>query len=135
MILFGCLLILLLLIITIVMVILYIRQITENRKLLSQKKRSEVSLGFISEKLAPFLSNFDAQYDPGNLLFVGKPIDYIHFGKDVITFIEIKSGRSRLSKSQKKIKSMIRNKQIGWYEFRISGDSGGVDVNVSPPAI
>ncbi|HNW88116.1 MAG TPA: Holliday junction resolvase-like protein [Bacteroidales bacterium] len=133
-ILFSCVAILLLILLLIV-IALYIRQKAENRKLLSQKKRSEVSLGFISEKLAPFLSNFDSQYDPSNLLFVGKPIDYIHFGKDIITFIEIKSGRSRLSKGQKRIKTMIRNKQIGWYEFRISGEAGGVPVNDSAPIV
>lgn len=129
-ILFGCLLVL-----TIVSVILYIRQITENRKLLSQKKRSEVNLGFISEKLAPFLDNFDSTYDPRNLVFIGKPIDYIHFGEDKVTFVEIKSGKSRLSKSQKRIKMMIRNKQVDWYEFRISGEPRGDISNASTSTI
>lgn len=111
----------------IITAILYVKQKAENRKLLSQKKRSEVNLGFISEKLAPFLEGFE--YDPKSMVFIGKPIDYIHFGNDKITFVEVKSGNSRLSKGQKRIKAMIKNNKIDWYEFRVSNKGG--DTNAS----
>lgn len=86
-------------------------------KLLSQKKSSEVRLGFIAEKLAPFLDDFT--WNPGKLIFAGQPIDYIHFGTDEITFIEVKSGKSKLSTSQRKIQKLIKNGNVKFEIFRI----------------
>ena len=119
-------------IIAIIYLLIKVRsQKTDYRKLLSQKKRSEVNLGYISEKLAPFLDGFD--YDPNRLIFIGKPIDYIHFGDDLITFIEVKSGNSRLTKGQRSIKNKIKEKKIGWFEYRVSAKKGDdVDDNTSP---
>ena len=93
-------------------------QKTDYRKLLSQKKKSEVNLGYISEKLAPFLDGFN--YDPNRLIFIGKPIDYIHFGEEEITFIEVKSGNSRLTKGQRKIRNLVKENKIKWDEYRVS---------------
>lgn len=86
-------------------------------RLLSQKKSSEVRLGLISEKLAPFLDDFD--FDPKQLTFMGNPIDYVHFGKDSITFIEVKSGKSRLSSKQRRIRDLINAGNVNWHIFRI----------------
>ncbi len=94
----------------------------EYKTLLSQKKRSEVNLGYIVEKLAPFLKNFGDEYDSKNLTFLGKPIDYLHFGEDKITFIEVKSGNSRLTKSQRKIKHLIKAGKVTWHEVRVKKD-------------
>jgi len=88
-------------------------------KILSQKKSSEVVTGHIAEQLAPFLDNFP--YDPKQVKFLGQPIDYIHYGDNQITFIEVKSGKSRLSKKQKHIKQLIENNQVFWDEVRIHG--------------
>ena len=66
------------------------------KKLLSQKKSSETRIGHISETIAPFLDQFD--FNPENCAFLGKPIDYISFEEDSVTLIEIKSGKSQLSK-------------------------------------
>lgn len=91
---------------------------TENRrKILSQKKSSEVRLGHIAETLAPFLDQFE--FDPENCTFLGKPIDYISFGKDEITLIEIKSGKSQLNQKQRHIRNLVENKSISWKEIRI----------------
>jgi predicted Holliday junction resolvase-like endonuclease len=83
----------------------------------SLKKSSEVRLGFISEKLAPFLNDFDL--DPSGLQFLGNPVDFVHFGNEKITIVEVKSGNSRLSAKQKKIKKMVEEKKIDWYLYRI----------------
>ena len=74
----------------------------EKSKLLSQKKSSEVITGQIAEKLAPFLSDFE--YDPQNAIFLGQPIDYLVFDEDEIVFVEIKSGKARLTTKQRKIR-------------------------------
>lgn len=87
------------------------------KKLTHQKKSSEVRLGHIAETLAPFLDQFD--FEPEQCSFLGQPIDYISFGDDVITFIEIKSGKSQLSSKQRNIRDLIKNKFIEWKEIRI----------------
>lgn len=91
---------------------------TETRKkVFSQKKSSEVRLGCIAETLAPFLDQFE--FDPEDCTFLGKPIDYISFGKDNITFIEIKSGKSQLNSRQRQIRDQIKDKLVAWKEVRI----------------
>jgi|TARA_R110000824_G_scaffold54248_9_gene149741 predicted Holliday junction resolvase-like endonuclease len=91
---------------------------TENRKkVVSQKKSSEVRLGLISETLAPFLDQFD--FDPENCIFLGKPIDYISFEDEIITFIEVKSGQAQLSTKQRHIRDLVKDKQIAWKQIRI----------------
>ena len=83
----------------------------------SQKKSSEVRLGHIAETLAPFLDQFD--FDPENCVFMGKPIDYISFGDDEITFIEVKSGKSQLNSRQRAIRDQVKNNKVSWKEVRI----------------
>ncbi len=91
---------------------------TESRKkTLSQKKSSEVRLGNIAETLAPFLDQFD--FDPENCIFLGRPIDYISFDDEVVTLIEVKSGKSQLNSKQRHIRDLIKNKQVAWKEIRI----------------
>lgn len=91
---------------------------TENRKkVVSQKKSSEVRLGHIAETLAPFLDQFD--FEPEQCTFLGKPIDYISFGDDEITFIEVKSGKSQLNAKQRHIRDQVKSKLVNWKEIRI----------------
>lgn len=89
----------------------------EYKKLLSQKKSSEVVLGQISEKLVPFLDMFP--YDPQKASFLGNPIDYVVFDDDEVVFVEIKSGNSRLSPKQRKIKKLINDGKVRWEEIKI----------------
>ena len=83
-------------------------------KLNHQKKSSEVR---IAEQLAPFLEKFP--YDPKKISFLGNPIDYVYFGDDKVTIIEIKSGNARLSKKQRAIKKLIMEGKVEWDEIRI----------------
>lgn len=89
----------------------------QKKKVTSQKKSSEVRLGHIAETLAPFLDQFD--FDPENCVFLGRPIDYISFGDDEITFIEIKSGKSQLNSRQRQIRDLVKSKYVAWKEVRI----------------
>ena len=88
-----------------------------RKKVTSQKKSSEVRLGGIAETLAPFLDQFD--FDPENCVFLGKPIDYISFADDEITFIEVKSGNSQLNSRQRHIRDQVKAKLVSWKEVRI----------------
>jgi predicted Holliday junction resolvase-like endonuclease len=86
-------------------------------KVTSQKKSSEVRLGHIAETLAPFLDQFE--FEPEECSFLGQPIDYISFGQDEVTFIEVKSGKSQLSTKQRKIRDQILDGKVAWKEVRI----------------
>lgn len=89
-------------------------------KILSQKKSGEVILGGISETLAPFLENFPIpQEEVKNLNFLGMPIDFIYFGETEVKFIEVKSGNSKLSQKQARIKKNIEEKRVSFEVFQI----------------
>ena len=88
-----------------------------RKKVLSQKKSGEVRLGHIAETLAPFLDQFE--FEPERCSFLGQPIDYISFGEDEITFIEVKSGNSQLSQKQRQIRDLVKQKSVSWKEVRI----------------
>lgn len=91
-----------------------------NAKIISQKKSSETRMGKVSENLVPFLK--ECPYNPNNMLFLGKPLDYLIFDLDEgkIVFLEIKSGKSVASKKQKTIKNLINNGQVFYEEMHIT---------------
>lgn len=90
-------------------------------KLLSQKKSSEVRLGQISEHMAPFTEAWP--YDSKNFRFIGSPIDGITFEKDKIVFVEIKTGKSRLSSKQRDIKALVDSGKVEFMTFKVEEDS------------
>ena len=79
--------------------------------------------GHFSEQLAPFLPNFG--YLPNECRFIGKPIDFIVFkGMDEkeikeIVFVEVKSGKARLSSVERGLRDVIKDKKVKWVEYRI----------------
>ena len=50
---------------------------------------------------------------------MGKPIDYVSFGDDEITFIDGKSGNAQLSSKQRQIRDLVKQKLVSWKEVRI----------------
>lgn len=84
----------------------------------SQKKSSEVRLGKDAEVLTPFLDVFP--YNPKYARFVGEPLDFIIFDPDKeITFVEVKSGNSKLSPKQNKLKKLIEEGKVKFDLIRI----------------
>ena len=75
------------------------------------------------EKLIPFLDRFS--YDAHDARWLGDPIDFVIFDglsedkTKQIVFCEVKSGNSKLTTEQNRIKELIENKKVRWYEFRI----------------
>ncbi len=88
-------------------------------KLLGQKKSSEVRTGLITEQISPFLSDYPL--DPGTARFIGNPIDFIHFDDDKVTFVEVKSGKSQLSKKQRRIRDLIGEGKVEFVIYRVEG--------------
>ena len=91
-------------------------------KVVSQRKSSEVKTGKIAEMLAPLSDEFpvDIKKDGTSTSFLGQPIDYIHFDpEEGVTFIEVKSGDSVLSESQRAIKKRVKQGKVHWKEVRL----------------
>ena len=97
-----------------------------NSKLISQKKSSEIRLGKIAEHMAPFVK--DWPYDPNYFRFLGSPIDGIQFNEDSILFIEIKTGKSRLTDTQRDIKQLVKEGKVKFASFTI--DEKGIDFEI-----
>jgi len=93
------------------------QKVKDYSKLLSQKKSSEIVLGQVAEKLVPFTELFD--HDPQKASFLGNPIDFVVFNEDEIVFIEVKSGNSKLTSKQRKIKKLVESKKVRWEEIKI----------------
>ncbi|HCY77456.1 MAG TPA: hypothetical protein DHV28_16190 [Ignavibacteriales bacterium] len=81
-----------------------------------------VNLGKITEHLMPFHINFP--FNPKDARFIGSPIDMIVFDghsdkkEDIVIYIvEIKTGNSKLTEIQKKIKEATIRGNIRWAEI------------------
>ncbi len=85
-----------------------------------QKKSSEVRLGKIGENLAPFTKCWP--WDPNDFRFLGSPIDGFQMTQDMIYLIEIKTGKSRLSKKQARCKELVQAGKVTFAECRIGED-------------
>lgn len=89
----------------------------------SLKRSKEVLNGQSVEQIVPYIDDF--KYYPGDARFMGAPIDMIIFDgatndniKEII-FLEIKTGKSRLTKRQQQIKELIKQGKVRWEEFRV----------------
>ena len=89
-------------------------------KALHHRKSSEVRLGKIGENLAPFVKNWP--WDPKAFRFLGNPIDGVQFNDDEIIFVEIKTGKARLSKSQKDFRDLVKAGKVSFVSFKITED-------------
>ena len=100
-------------------------KLDEIRKQAIKQSRA-VLTGQFSEQLAPYLPNFP--YSPTECRFVGKPIDFIVFKgmdeKDIkeVKFVEVKSGKSRLSPHEKRLRDVVKSKKVSWEEYRVPED-------------
>jgi len=73
--------------------------------------------GRMFEQFVPFTKRFSKE-DKENFKFLGQPIDGIIFGKDKIIFVEIKTGKSELTENQKRVRDLIQQKKVNFWEVR-----------------
>ena len=82
-----------------------------------------VLAGQFSEQLAPYLPDFP--FKPTECKFIGKPVDFLVFHgldeKNVtgVSFVEVKSGKSKLSSTESTVKDSILNGKVNWHEYRV----------------
>jgi predicted Holliday junction resolvase-like endonuclease len=87
------------------------------------KRSRAVLAGQFSEQLAPYLPGFD--HDPNEVKFIGKPVDFIAFkglsaqAIEEVVFVEVKSGNSKLSKTESSLKKAIENGNVSYQEYKI----------------
>jgi predicted Holliday junction resolvase-like endonuclease len=87
-----------------------------HKELIFSHRSQKVKHGKSFEQLFPFMNSYP--YNHSNFRFIGSPIDGLSFEEDAIVFLEFKTGKSRLSNKQKKIKKMIKSKKVKWKEIR-----------------
>jgi len=86
--------------------------------------RSQATIaGQVHEQLLPYFPDFP--FNPKDARFLGSPIDLIIFdGLDAgqieqIVLVEVKTGRSTLSKRERQIRDAIQAGRISWQELRV----------------
>ena len=86
-------------------------------------RRSRAVLGGLAaEQLAPYLPDFP--FDPTELRFIGKPVDFIAFvgaseGKVAeVAFVEVKSGNASLSPVERSLRDAVKGGRVRWVEYR-----------------
>lgn len=87
-----------------------------NENLKYDYKSMNIKHGKSFENLFPFMNNYP--YEPRNFRFIGDPIDGLSFEENKIVFMEFKTGLSRLSEKQKKIKELVENKKVEWKKIK-----------------
>jgi len=91
--------------------------------------RSEaISKGKQVEHFVAFMTGFE--YAPRDARFLGSPIDLVVFDgladgnvKEVV-FVEIKSGKSQLTKREQLVKDAIEQKRVSWKQIRLEDALG-----------
>jgi predicted Holliday junction resolvase-like endonuclease len=86
-------------------------------------RRSRAVLGGLAaEQLAPYLPGFP--FDPTELRFIGKPVDFLAFvgaskGKiEEVAFVEVKSGNAVLSPVERSLREAVKAGRVRWVEYR-----------------
>jgi predicted Holliday junction resolvase-like endonuclease len=96
---------------------------TETIRKEAIEKSRAVTLGKVTEHVVPFLPGF--QHNPKDARFIGTPVDFIIFdGLDEgevrqITFVEVKTGSSSLTKRERQIREAVKRQRVVWEELRI----------------
>jgi|Deesub1362B_J571_1020462.scaffolds.fasta_scaffold00217_35 predicted Holliday junction resolvase-like endonuclease len=103
----------------------------EIRRDAIEKSKATIT-GKITEHLTPYLPGFN--YNPKDARFIGSPIDLIVFdGLDEgelrkIVFVEVKTGKSKLSKRERIIRDTINKNRVEWEVLRFERTGAEIDV-------
>jgi len=110
--------------------------IKDARKDTAARQRSIIK-GDISEIIAPW--SIKSVNSVKELNFMGSPIDFVGFkgldgdGEIEIKFIEIKSGKSKLNKNQRRIRDAVVAKRIEWVEVRVKDTEIEIEEKILQP--
>ncbi|HIH09311.1 MAG TPA: endonuclease [Candidatus Diapherotrites archaeon] len=81
------------------------------------KSSQSVKYGKLAEQFMPFTKEFP--FSAGNFRFLGNPVDGVVFEDNKIVFAEFKAANSQLSEKQKRIKELVQQKKVEWFELHM----------------
>jgi len=113
-------LILLLLVFLISTLLLYRKVQVQNRLLVSRSQSLSTKYGKMTEQFMPFLKDYP--YDEQKFRFIGSPIDGIQFQDDKLVIVEFKTGDSRLTTRQRKIRDLVKKGRVYFEEITIRNE-------------
>ncbi len=90
---------------------------TEFEELAFSKRSQSVKYGKLTEQWIPFSDQFP--FSPDSFHFLGNPVDGVAFTDSSVIFCEFKTNKSKLSEKQKKIKELIKQKKVEWFEMNL----------------
>lgn len=111
-----------------VLAVVYSVRMTRSYLALRRLKRGDdVRRGFTTEQWLPLTESYP--WDPRNFRFLGAPIDGVQFEDDRVVLVEFKSGRSRLSDKQRRIRELVQSGRVEFREVRVEpGNPGSMRV-------
>ena len=94
-----------------------VRMTKSYLRLRRQKRSDDVRRGLMTEQWLPLTESYP--WDPRNFRFLGAPIDGVQFEDDRIVLVEFKSGRSRLSGRQRRIRDLVQEGRVEFRKLRV----------------
>lgn len=100
----------------------YIKNETVKIRAAAIKGSTAVVKGRVAEQLVPFRPDFN--YNPRDIRFLGSPIDLVVFDGltegvlKQIVFVEVKTGKSRMSKRERQVQAAIHRGDVAFDMFR-----------------
>jgi predicted Holliday junction resolvase-like endonuclease len=85
-------------------------------KLNNEIKALMTTYGKTTEQHALFMKQYP--YSIERFRYLGTPIDGIQFEDDQILFVEFKTTKSKLGAAQNRIKKLVKQGKVKWFEFR-----------------
>lgn len=81
-------------------------------------------------KLGELLTLLDISGEYDIIIPIGKPVDFVAISEDGISFIEVKTGSSRLTDNEKKIKTLIDDGKVNFrvVRYSICAEDGGISI-------
>ncbi|MCY4011134.1 MAG: Holliday junction resolvase [Gammaproteobacteria bacterium] len=90
----------------------------------SRQRAKSVNLGQAIEQFVPWMTDYP--FNPRDSRFLGNPIDYIVFAGlresddvDEVVFVEVKSGRSQLTKRERSLRDAIEEGRVRHLTVRV----------------
>ncbi len=83
----------------------------------SSQRSLSTKYGQMTEQFMPFLPNYP--WDPQRFRFIGSPIDGVQFEDDRVILVEFKTGTSRLTQVQRRVRNLVREGRVEFEELRI----------------
>jgi predicted Holliday junction resolvase-like endonuclease len=108
---------LILLLVLIAVIVACVKLFRDNIRLRFEKRSMSGKYGRMTEQFLPFLKGYP--YDEQNFRFIGSPIDGVQFENDKIVMVEFKTGDSRLTEKQRRIRELVERKRVEFEEIRM----------------